>query len=60
MKMYRRAEKHGEILDAPADPQHPAEDLVDALRGAVRTLFPEGRIDPARFHQTNMQTGARR
>jgi hypothetical protein len=59
MKTYRRAEKHGEILDAPADPQHPAEDLVDALRGAVRTLFPEGRIDPARFQTHNLQTGAR-
>jgi hypothetical protein len=43
---YRRAESKGEVLDAPADPQHPAEEAIDALRGAVRSVFPEGRIEP--------------
>ena len=42
-RTYRRAERHGEVLDVPADPQHPAEEAIDALRGAVRTVFPEGR-----------------
>ena len=33
----------GEYLDAPADPQPPHEDLMDALRGGIRDLMPEGR-----------------
>jgi hypothetical protein len=43
MKTYRRAVRREEILDIPEDPQHPAEEAVDALRGAVRTVYPEGR-----------------
>jgi hypothetical protein len=42
-KNYRRAERAGEFLDWPADPQHSAEDLMDALRGGIRDAFPEGR-----------------
>lgn len=45
-RSYRRAESKGEILDAPADPQHPAEEAIDALRGAVRSIFPEGLVAP--------------
>ena len=45
-KTYRRAERAGEILDVPADPQHPAEEAIDSLRGAVRATFPEGRVEP--------------
>jgi hypothetical protein len=56
-RTYRRAEQRGEVLDVPADPQHPAEEAIDALRGAVRTVFPEGRIDPDRFRSWNLQTG---
>ncbi len=40
---YRRARRGGQWTDAPEDPQHPHEDLVDALRGGLRLLFPEGR-----------------
>jgi hypothetical protein len=40
---YRRAKKQGQWLDFPEDPQHPHEDLVDALRGGLRDLFPSGR-----------------
>jgi hypothetical protein len=42
----------------PADPQHPAEEAIDALRGAVRTIFPEGRIEPGRFLRHDLRTGA--
>ena len=57
-KTYRRAESKGEILDAPADPQHPAEEAMDALRGAVRTVFPEGRMEPtAGMRVFNLKTG---
>ena len=40
---YRRARRGGQWQDYPEDPQHPHEDLVDALRGGLRTCFPEGR-----------------
>jgi Terminase large subunit, T4likevirus-type, N-terminal len=40
---YRRAERDGEFLDTPLDPQHKAEDLMDALRGGIRDAMPEGR-----------------
>lgn len=40
---YTRASRGGEFLNYPADPQHPAEDLMDALRGGIRDALPEGR-----------------
>lgn len=43
MKHYRRARRGGQWQDYPEDPQHPHEDLVDALRGGLRDAFPEGR-----------------
>jgi hypothetical protein len=30
---YKRAKRNDQWMDYPADPQHPAEDLIDALRG---------------------------
>lgn len=41
---YRRAKVSGQWRDYPADPQHPAEDLMDALRGGLKAYFPEGRM----------------
>jgi phage terminase large subunit len=32
---YRRKKRAGQWLDEPEDPQHPAEDLIDALRGGL-------------------------
>jgi hypothetical protein len=43
MQHYRRARRGGQWIDEPEDPQHPHEDLVDALRGGLRARFPEGR-----------------
>ncbi len=40
---YRRAKRAGQWTDHPEDPQHPHEDLLDALRGGLRLRFPEGR-----------------
>ena len=40
---YRRAKRAGQWQDYPEDPQHPHEDLVDALRGGLRVAFPDGR-----------------
>jgi hypothetical protein len=43
---YRRAKRAGQWTDHPEDPQHPHEDLIDALRGGLRVRFPEGRCPP--------------
>ena len=32
---YRRAKRAGQWMDYPEDPQHPHEDLMDALRGGI-------------------------
>jgi hypothetical protein len=45
LQTYRRQERRGEILDLPADPQHPAEEALDSLRGTVRVVYPEGRVE---------------
>ena len=43
LQNYRRAKRAGQWQDYPEDPQHPHEDLVDALRGGLRICYPEGR-----------------
>lgn len=40
---YLRAKRAGQWQDYPEDPQHPAEDLVDALRGGLKIALPESR-----------------
>jgi hypothetical protein len=47
----RRRTGRGDWLDEPTDPQHPHEDLMDALRGGVRDRFPEGRVEQPTMHQ---------
>lgn len=42
LQHYRRAKRGGQWQDYPEDPQHPHEDLVDALRGGLRAEFPSG------------------
>lgn len=49
LRNYRRARRGGQWQDYPEDPQHPHEDLVDALRGGLRTCFPEGRQAPSKL-----------
>ena len=44
-ELRRKRTGRGDWLDEPADPQHPHEDLINALRGGIRDRFPEGRID---------------
>lgn len=36
--------KGGGYKTMPRDPNHPHEDLMDALRGGIRFVFPEGRV----------------
>ena len=43
LRSYVRARRAGQWMDYPADPQHPHEDLVDALRGGLAVACAEGR-----------------
>lgn len=47
LRSYARAKRGGQWQDYPEDPQHPHEDLVDALRGGLKLLLPEG-VKPQR------------
>jgi hypothetical protein len=40
---YARAKRAGQWQDYPEDPQHPHEDLIDALRGGLKIVLPESR-----------------
>ena len=44
---YRRARRQGQWIDRPEDPQHPHEDVLDALRGGLRLCYPQGRVPAA-------------
>lgn len=46
---YQRATRAGQMMDKPKDPQHPAEDMIDSLRGGLIGIFPEGRALPPRL-----------
>ena len=43
MANYKRAKRANQWIEKPEDPQHPYEDLVDALRGGLADKFPDGR-----------------
>ena len=52
LRSYRRAKRAGQWLDRPEDPQHPHEDLVDALRGGLKARYPRGRNPkPSNLHR---------
>ncbi len=46
---YKRAKRAGQWVEKPEDPQHPYEDLIDALRGGLMDKFPEGRVGPSKL-----------
>ena len=50
---YRRAKRGGQWLDRPEDPQHPYEDLIDALRGGLLAHYPEGRTGKSNLPRVN-------
>ncbi len=43
---YRRLKRGGQFEDRPLDPQHPFEDMIDALRGGILAMYPQGRLAP--------------
>jgi hypothetical protein len=51
MKGYRRAKHQNQWMDYPADPQHPAEEMVDSLKGGLRLEFPDGLKPPPQLYQ---------
>jgi hypothetical protein len=56
LQNYRRAKRGGQWQDYPEDPQHPHEDLVDALRGGLRREFPDGFKRPDTMRRVGIQT----
>ena len=52
---YRRKQTNGVWLEDPLDPQHPHEDLMDALRGGLVSVYPRGRKPPGQLN--SMQPG---
>jgi hypothetical protein len=48
---YRRAKRAGQFMDYPEDPQHPHEDMIDALRGGLKAEFPQGLVLPKPFRR---------
>ena len=40
---YKRKKRGGQYVDEPEDPQHPYEELVDALRSGLLDAWPAGR-----------------
>jgi hypothetical protein len=53
LQNYRRAKRGGQWQDYPEDPQHPHEDLVDALRGGLKVEFPGGLAPPPVYKRLN-------
>lgn len=51
---YRRAKRGGQWMDYPEDPQHPFEDLVDALKGGLKREFPDGLAFRREFRSANV------
>lgn len=50
---YSRAKRQNQWLDKPEDPQHPHEDLMDALRGGLVAKFPDGLGPEPQFHRVH-------
>jgi hypothetical protein len=46
---YKRAMRQRQWIERPEDPQHPYEDLIDALKGGLCDKFPEGRKQAPQF-----------
>lgn len=44
-RQYSRARVHDIWLPKPADPQHPWEEMIDALAGGLLAIYPNGRED---------------
>lgn len=43
---YERKVVANQLTDEPKDPQHPHEEMIDALRGGLSVEFPQRRVEP--------------
>jgi hypothetical protein len=50
---FKRATRGGQLMDYPDPYQHPAEDMIDALRGGLCAVLPEGRRPPPNLRSTH-------
>lgn len=50
---YRRKKRGGQFIDEPEDPQHPHEDLIDALRSGLLDKWPEGRVPQPKLRRVH-------
>lgn len=48
---YKRAKRQQQWIEKPEDPQHPYEELIDALRGGLCDHWPEGRREPPKLRR---------
>jgi len=48
---YKRAKRGNQWIDRPEDPQHPFEEMMDALRGGLQDQFPDGRRPAIPFNR---------
>jgi hypothetical protein len=53
---FKRARRAGQFIDKPIEPQHPYEDLIDALRGVIDDKYPEGRALQTRLIPVHAST----
>jgi hypothetical protein len=51
LQSYSRTKKDGQYVEVPEDPQHPHEELVDALRGGLKLEFPESRAPERKYNR---------
>lgn len=48
---FRRKRKNNQWIDDPEDPQHPHEDIIEALRGGLLDKWPRGRRPDLKLHR---------
>jgi hypothetical protein len=48
---YEQGKVNGQFTGKPRDPQHPHEEMMDALRGCLHYLYPEGRRPPPKMYR---------
>lgn len=51
---YARARRQNQWMDFAEDPQHPHEDMIDPLAGALKLEFPDGRTPPPNLRSVHV------
>ena len=48
---YKRKKRGNQFIDEPEDPQHPYEEVIDALRSGLLDKYPHGRVPESTFRK---------